>query len=340
MVGGGLSKEVQLFKILTRNLPQGNEVFSEHDFSKPRRMLTLYRLRYESGDMSSQDLDDLTQLCEELRAALFETMISDWSSIPAFAALVEERLLCCTGDPALRRDSCWERRPRKTMLDFGWTRIAPQMPTQWKFFANCKPTTLLSILIETTEAVKTKAEELMVFTYPKGHAWSEITFDDVLRRCYERSIWTQPTQDDFDTYAEHAFYVLAAIETSNIFFRSSRVDIQAFSGLFDRSPNSLLHTQIAKTIEDTMLSTTNPHPMRIGRGNKISLVEHDLPPDLRNEVFPPQHLNFQSLMRLGFLQIRWTEYLEDHLQFDASSSEVKIFWFASHIRAGWNHSYQ
>jgi hypothetical protein len=52
--------------------------------------------------VSLQELEDFRDLCDELRAILFKAIVDDWSAVSVLAALVEEKLLCCMGDPESR----------------------------------------------------------------------------------------------------------------------------------------------------------------------------------------------------------------------------------------------
>ncbi|KAH9215461.1 hypothetical protein DL95DRAFT_500436 [Leptodontidium sp. 2 PMI_412] len=141
---------------------QVSDGFSERDFDKRSRVRFLYSLRYKKEGLSPPSLKELASLCDELRAVLFEAMFTKESHakpqmVASLAALIEDRILCCTGDPGLRLDACWDRRPRGTMLDFRWTLNSPAMPDRLAFIAHFTSITLTSILIQTMEAVKAKA---------------------------------------------------------------------------------------------------------------------------------------------------------------------------------------
>jgi hypothetical protein len=76
-------------------------MFSERSFNNPVRMLSLYPLRYQQG-LSQEQLIELASLCDEVRQLLNEVVIQNepadlQSAHPAFMALIEERLLCCSG---------------------------------------------------------------------------------------------------------------------------------------------------------------------------------------------------------------------------------------------------
>ena len=110
------------------------------------------------------NFDDLAALCDEVRASSWHSMVRDGDAVLTFMPLVQERLLCCTGDPDQRLDACWHRRPRGTLLHFGWTRENKDMPKAWSFFANCKPEDLLTCLVEVMD---TTAE----FEYQLAGEW-------------------------------------------------------------------------------------------------------------------------------------------------------------------------
>lgn len=100
-------------------------------------MVALYPLRYSSSN--TEDVPNLAALCEELKVVLQSNVLSYWRPVPVLAALVEEKLLYCTGDPHLRLRACWDRRLRGTFLDFEWTKAKPEMPQKWSFFTHCRP---------------------------------------------------------------------------------------------------------------------------------------------------------------------------------------------------------
>jgi hypothetical protein len=315
-------------------------MFSERDFNKPARMLSLYPLRYQQG-LSQEQLVELASLCDEVRLLLNEVVIQNksadlQSAHPAFMALIEERLLCCTGDPFSRLSACWDRRPRGTFLDFGWSRRAPQIPNKWNFFQYFSPITLTSILIEVMEAVKLRSAEAdaLHIASPSGEGWKTVTAGDVLSRCYSRNALVRPDENDFNEYLKHVFFVLAAVETTNIFFKSPRVDLQCLETLFShgrREVSLLLSVPLASIIEGALLST--PHSdlddcVLINRG--VHSGDTELPRHVSNDVFSPAQLSIQTLLKLGNVRIVWTEILENHLSFDSSSSTLQIYWF-SHL---------
>jgi hypothetical protein len=188
---------------------------------------------------SSIDIYNLAELCVEVSATLQVVVFDDCESIPAFLPLIEERILCCTGDPTLRLGACWDRRPRGTFLDFGWTRGDPQMPLEWSFFAYCSPETLISVLIEITEAVKDQAFALPEEDYTledqswtiEDTAWNTVTIGAILRGCYMRRLLIQPKPDDTKKYEKHILYLLAAMELTNTFFKSKTTDLKALDVL-------------------------------------------------------------------------------------------------------------
>jgi hypothetical protein len=59
---------------------------------------------------------------------------------------------------------------------------------------------------------------------------------------------------------------------------------------------------------------------------------------LKNAVFHPKSLNLQYLIKLGSLNIKWTEYLDEHLRFDDELMTLYVYWFASHLH--YNRAYQ
>jgi hypothetical protein len=283
---------------------------------------------------SSVDVQNLAGLCEEVRHNLQATVLPGWQHLTTFIPLIEERLLCCTGDPGLRLDACWDRRPRGTFLDFGWTRAEPDMPQQWSFFAHCKSETLMSILIEiieTANEASTDMTEEWSFR-SKNQAWFTITLGSVLERCYARRILIQPQPEDFPKYTKHMLYILAATELTNTCFKSrqvkSAVDIFSGSALHCDTVEDLLQTPLSE-ISNALLC----HPYRRSRSRSRSRGRSDL----RSDVFPPSHLKVPVLKNIGSLKVDWTEYMHEHLKFDAGTMTVYVYWFFSHIsdNAGW-----
>jgi hypothetical protein len=278
----------------------------------------------------SIDVQNLAELCVEVRATLQDVVFDDWESIPAFLPLIEERLLCCTGDPTLRLGACWDRRPRGTFLDFGWTRGDPQMPLAWSFFAYCSPETLISILIEITEAVKDQAFALEeAYRYDSEvQAWKTVTIGAILRGCYTRRLLVQPEPNDTKKYEKHVLYLLAAMELTNTFFKSERTELTALDDFVEidhLTANALLERPLSNIAMQVLWPGST-----LRSGSRHSMAGH--------EVFPPKHLKIELLMGLGFLNIDWTDYLHEHLTFDSTTMTVYIYWFASHIHG--NSSFQ
>jgi hypothetical protein len=307
--------------------------FASWGFCVPRHVSTLYPLRYDIPPAirdDSVDVQDLAGLCEEVRHSLQAAVLPHWEHLTTLIPLIEERLLCCTGDPELRLDACWDRRARGTFLDFGWTRAKPDMPQQWSFFEYCKPETLMSILIEiieTVNATRTNMTEEWSFE-DKNQAWFQVTLGSVLERCYERRILIQPLPDEISNYTQHMLYILAAIELTNTCFKSSQVNpevnVFSISTLRCKTVEDLLRTPLRK-ISVALLC----HPRRRSR-SRDSL-------DLKSDVFPPSHLQVHVLKNIGSLKVDWTEYMHEHLKFDPETMTVYVFWFFSHIfgNASW-----
>jgi hypothetical protein len=73
------------------------------------------------------------------------------------------------------------------------------------------------------EAVKLRlaeAEALHIAS-PNREGGKTVTAGDVLSRYYARNLLVRPDENDFDEYLKHVFFVLAAVETTNIFFQES-----------------------------------------------------------------------------------------------------------------------
>jgi hypothetical protein len=298
-----------------------------------RHVSALYPLRYNMPRAirdGSIDIQNLADLCDELRHSLQATLLPHWQHLTTLIPLIEERLLCCTGDPGLRLDACWDRRPRGTFLDFGWTRKEPDMPQQWSFFAYCKPETLISILIEVMETInETRTDMTKAWSFQDmDQAWFKITLGSVLERCYARRILIQPQPENFPKYTKHMLYILAAIELTNTCFKSeqvkSTVDVFSGSTLFSETVEGLLQTPLSQ-ISAALLC----HPgRRLLSRNSLDLV---------SGAFTPSHLKVHALKNIGSLKVDWTEYMDEHLKFNPGTMTVYVFWFFSHLsnNAGW-----
>lgn len=306
-------------------------VFTRHEFCEMEHISALYPVRYnmhwaiQNGDV---DVPHLVELCKEVRYTVQEVVLHGWEHICTYVPLIEERLLCCTGDPSLSLAACWDRRPRGTFLDFGWTRTKPDMPPQWSFFAHCKPETLLSILIEICEGVCDISVDLSAELHSSSdaQAWHTITLGSILRGCYARRILIQPQADDFTKYKKHCLYVLAALDLMNTFFKSNKIESwelveAAFSKEGQWKPAEDLLQESLSTLATAVLC-----PLRRSRREREASNNYAI-----GEVFLPRHLDISMLRGIGSLKVDWTEYMYEHLKFDCDTMTVYIYWFASHI---------
>ncbi|PVH84700.1 hypothetical protein DL98DRAFT_512115 [Cadophora sp. DSE1049] len=311
------------------------------EFCTTRHILALYPLRYDMRKaILNGALDDqnLAGLCEEVRDNLQATVVPSWEHLTTLIPLIEERLLCATGDPELRLDACWDRRPRGTFLDFGWTREKPDMPKDWSFFAHCKPEMLMSILIEVIEAVEEASIHLVErWSYrANNQAWYTIRLGAILERCYARRLLLQPQPDDISKYHKHMLYVLAATELTNTCFKSRQVRSLAnvFSGTMLQSANvdGLLQTPLSEILDALLCDWRSTRST--GARARSSSPDLDNP---RSDVFSPSNLEVPVLRRIGWLKVDWTEYMEEHLKFDPGTMTVYVYWFFSHIsdNASW-----
>lgn len=282
------------------------------------------------------NFDNLVVLCDEVRASSWHSMFRNWDAVLTFMPLVQERLLCCTGDPEQRLDACWDRRPRGTFLDFGWTRENKNIPKAWSFFAYCKPEYLLTCLVEIMDTTAELEYQLAgKWVYPRFQPWKLITVGQVLHGLYRKRILVEPQSPDKIQYMEHVLYVLASTELLNTFFKSERMDVQK------------LKSKLVKKIrQETMLSETELDDMddvdevryllslRLSELAALALRPEDNLLRYRSfeEVFNPRHLELNLLVGVGGLKIEWTEYLHEHLTLNTSTLTVYIFWFASHVR--------
>jgi hypothetical protein len=303
-------------------------------------MLRLYPARYNQAQAlldESIDVHNLANLCSDVRASLRRSLFQDWSSIPTFLPLVLERLLSCTGDPMLRLDACWDRRPRGTFLDFGWTRVNPNMPNTWSFFAHCNPENLLTCAVEITEVVA-GIESLLrdTYAYPSRQPWKFVTTGDILRALYVKRILVQPQPQDKKKYAKHILYIIAATELLNTFCKSEKIDLETFEKislsvgddprtyevqrLGDFNTEALLKRPLSDIASKVLSKKRPPKP-----NTHLRRVD-------RSSVFDPRHLKLELLTGLGALKVEWTEYLDQHLIFEPPTLTVYIYWFASHVR--------
>ncbi|KAH7413459.1 hypothetical protein BKA64DRAFT_354802 [Cadophora sp. MPI-SDFR-AT-0126] len=272
------------------------------------------------------DDQNLAGLCEEVRYNLQATIVPSWQHLTTLIPLIEERLLCATGDPELRLDACWDRRPRGTFLDFGWTRKKPDMPKEWSFFAHCKPETLISLLIEVIEAVEDASTGLVEEWFHRANhqAWYTISLGTILERCYARRLLIQPQPENISKYRKHILYVLAATELMNTCFKSRQVKSLAdFSvgRLECDNVEDLLRTPLSE-ISNALLCHSWSRPLyALGSG-----------------VFLPSNLKIPMLTRIGGINVDWTEYMQEHLTFDPETMTVYVYWFFSHIsdNASWH----
>jgi hypothetical protein len=114
----------------------------------------------------------------------------------------------------------------------GWKRAKPKIGEQWQFFEHCSPIILASILIESLEAVEAKAESLKrKFLRPKSQARKDVSTGNVLSRCFNRGFLIQPKEGDIRKCLRHVFFVLAALETINVFLRTPRIDMSTLSDI-------------------------------------------------------------------------------------------------------------
>ncbi|KAH7310844.1 hypothetical protein B0I35DRAFT_439788 [Stachybotrys elegans] len=306
-------------------------------FAVPRHISLLYPRRYRMApavDYDCVDLPNLVNLCEEMRYVLQTTVLPSWQHLTTLIPLIEERLLCCTGDPELRLDACWDRRPRGTFLDFGSTRAEPHMPKQWSFLAHCKPETLVSILIEVIEAMNEVRKDMddEWATESDAQAWYTTPVGNVLERCYARRILIQPLMEEHSKYEKHVIYVLAAIELINTCSKSKRAktpgDIFSRTALDFDTVDQLLQRPLSEIANRVLYENFRGGRSRSGSRTRSGKLD----------AFPTAHLKVPVLKRIGFLKVDWTEYMEEHLKFDTTTMTVSIFWFFSHIydNASWH----
>jgi len=169
--------------------------------------------------------------------------------------------------------------------------------------------TLISILIEVMEAVKLRSAEAeaLHIASPNREGWKTVTAGGVLSQCHARNLLVRPDEKDFDEYLKHVFSVLAAVETTNIFFKSPRVDLQCLENLFShgrREVPLLLGVPLASIIEGILLSTPFSDLddcVLLNRG--VHSGDTELPQHVSNDVFFPAQLSIHALPKLGNVRI-------------------------------------
>jgi hypothetical protein len=309
---------------------------NELHFSDPCYIVRLYPLRMDYSAVAHHNtvnLHDLADLCSEARAASWHSMFRSWNAVSTFMPLVQERLMCCTDDPELRLDACWERRPRGTLLDFGWTRENKAMPQAWSFFAYCKPEDLLTCLVDIMDTVaETENEVADEWLYPRHQPWKLVTIGQILHSLYRKRVLNEPELPDVIQYMQHILYVLAATELLNTFFKSRRTNVERLEYIINEEMwyhNAFNMDDVAK-IQD-LLSRPLSEIARLALHGERNLVPHYYDRSAA-EAFDPKHLRLDLLLGIGGLKIEWTEYLHEHLTLNTSTLTLRIFWFASHIR--------
>jgi hypothetical protein len=293
-------------------------------------MLWLHSARMKLNQAMLEDTvahNKLVDLHTEVKSASLQSMFEDWRATSTFLPLAQERLLSCTGDPKLRNNACWIKRPGGTFLDFGWSRTKREMPKEWSFFVQCKSEDLLSCLVEIMHTVAEVKHQL-----PGYEPWQFVKTGQVLHSLYRRNILQEPQSPSKTKSMEHILYVVAATELLNT---SEKTNVSEFeerliaSKIFKEKAGGRYELADIRSLLQRPLSEI----VTIALYPEHSLVPSGL--DRRRsdtaDVFDPEHLRLNLLVDIGGLSVKWTEYLHEHLTFDTTNSTVYVYWFASHL---------
>ncbi|KAE8844207.1 hypothetical protein HRS9122_05310 [Pyrenophora teres f. teres] len=276
--------------------------FSDIDFIR-----RLYPLRFEQPQASengSTNLDVLVTLCNKVKTAAYRSQFQSSESMSTFLPLVLERLLACTGDSSLRLGASWDRRPRGTFLDFGWSRKKPDIPDSWSFFEHCRPEHLLACVIGILEVVFQVENALDDNQkHPDHQAWSCVTIGQVLHNLYEKDVLLEINLQDEKTKRSD-------ITTLDIGPKGSR-----YTALRTKK-------RLSNIASMTLPANDQPYKTELDLFN-LSDLTHS---------FDSKHLRLDLLTSLGGLNIKWTEYMSEHLTLDTSTLTLRVYWFASHVR--------
>ena len=144
------------------------------------------------------------------------------------------------------------------------------------------------------------------------------TIGSVLGECYRRRVLLQPVfalpsknEKSFQILRTHIRAVRVAIYLINVLYR------QVFPGI---NENEDLDTAWSSSISEAEVH------LRSKRHQDEEL------PD-KSPFFYIGDLNLTDLQRLGRLQIRWTEYWDEHLELtcDGVNNSLKLYWFHPHL---------
>jgi hypothetical protein len=318
--------------------------YSLYRFSNPSFVLRLYPTRFDQTQALKEgtiDLANLLRLCGEVNGASWHSQFRNWSSTSTFLPLVLERLLACTGDPTLRLGACWDRRPRDTLLDFGWTRENRDMPITWSFFAHCNPEHMLASLVEIMDTVaELERHFLKTYEYSDRQPWKFVTTGHVLRSLYRKRLLVQPQPQDKSKYAKHILYILVATELLNTYFKSEKTDPTKVEEILSDLEETEKRRGRERPLSDDGAAETILQIPLSDIATRILCPRSSLWPKRshRNRrsggpatVFDPKHLRLDLLVGVGALKVEWTEFMHEHLTFDSSTLTLYIYWFASHI---------
>ena len=143
--------------------------------------------------------------------------------------------------------------------------------------------------------------------------WADsITLGELLDRCYERKVFTQPDAKDLKSHLEHASYVMNALKLANIW---------SFISITKLTDATSVDEIRSMSLSDVWLETQ---------------MDPELEPPFEkssNTSFRSRDLCLTTIQNAGKLHIEWTPLLEEHLDINIEDSTLKVFWFGFAVRA-------
>ena len=143
----------------------------------------------------------------------------------------------------------------------------------------------------------------------EGRFWAKgALLGDLLDRCYQRKILSQPDEDDIKSRRRHTNLTINAIDLINIwgnmYASALPADMHRSLRLSDILDTALDHFDFGPPFEESTA-----------------------------ESFRSLELCLSTIRRVGRLDVKWTPYLDRHLDFDINSSTLSLFWFGFVLKA-------
>lgn len=141
-----------------------------------------------------------------------------------------------------------------------------------------------------------------------------------LARCYSRGLLVQPLAEDVQTYQFHGKAIMEALGLVNLLFRDSsqRYTYSMYEerSIFQEFPP-----------RDLGVFSGAPHKPLLDLLTEAKPTGGDRPSSqAQGTQFRTQELALPLLRKVGHVRIVWTDYLEDHLLFDPTLRQLRLFW--------------